>query len=605
MEPHDDKPVLIYDGKCGFCKIWIDYWRTLTGDAVTYAASQDVGDRYPQIPKEAFSRSVQLVLPSGEVISGARAVFEILANDHSRRWMLTAYEGVPGFAVVSEVSYRVIASRRNIFYWITVLLFGRTVQPLRFESIAWLFTRALALVCLVAFVSFGVQSRALIGSHGVEPVAYYFQRVREALGPGGFIAAPSVFWLGASDTMIQAVWICGALCSALALAGVMWRGALSIAFVCYLSLLNGSQEFLGYQWDILLLETIFLTLFLGYSRVVIWMSRWLLFRLMFLSGVVKLISGDPTWRNLTALTVHFQTQPIPTPLAWYAHQMPVALLKTACLFTLTIELAVPFLIFGPRRIRAFAAAWLIALQIMIILTGNYAFFNWLSIALCLFLFDDGHLRTLLRRRTEPVAGRLHVRRRIALAAAVIIGVLSILNMLETLRFQLPAGARSLITTASPFGITSSYGLFANMTTTRPEIVIEGSNDGTTWAAYAFRYKPGPLDRRPPWVAPHQPRLDWQMWFAALGSFRENVWLVNLAGRLLRNEPAVLAQFERNPFEAAAPKLVRASVYDYRFTDRATRAKTGRWWTRTPIGLYLPPVSLADLSQMPALKRAGE
>lgn len=605
MNSRDDKPVLIYDGKCGFCKIWIDYWRTLTGDEVTYAASQDVGDQYPQIPKDAFSRSVQLVLPSGEVISGARAVFEILAVDRSRRWMLTAYEGVPGFAAVAEASYRVIAAHRNIFYWVTVLLFGRTVRPLRFGSVSWLFTRVLAAICVVAFASFGVQSRALIGSHGVEPVAYYFQRVREALGAGGLIAAPSVFWLGASDAMVQAVWICGAICSALALAGVLWRGALFIAFLCYLSLLNGSQEFLGFQWDILLLETIFLSLFLGYSRVAIWLFRWLLFRLMFLSGAVKLMSGDPTWRNLTALTVHFQTQPIPTPLAWYAHQMPVAWLKTACFLTLVIELLIPFLIFGPRRVRVFAAPWLIALQLLIILTGNYAFFNWLAIALCLFLFDDGHLERLLRRRTEPVAGRLHLRRRIALVAAFFIGVLSILNALETLRFQLPSGARSLITTAGPFGITSSYGLFANMTTTRPEIIIEGSNDGKTWAEYAFRYKPGPLDRRPPWVAPHQPRLDWQMWFAALGSFRENVWLVNLAGRLLQNEPAVLGQFEPNPFEGSAPKLIRATVYEYRFTDWATRAKTGRWWTRTPMGLYLPPVSLQDLSQMPALKRAGE
>jgi predicted DCC family thiol-disulfide oxidoreductase YuxK len=597
-----DKPVLIYDGKCGFCKIWIEYWKTLTGDAVTYAPSQEVGSEYHQIPPEAFGKSVQLVMPSGEVLSGAHAVFETLASHPSWCRLLSAYYGVPGFARITEASYRFIAGHRNTFYWVTVLLFGRKVEPLRFEAVQTIFQKLLAATYLTAFVSFGVQARALIGSQGVEPVAIYFQRIGVLLGPGAWRAAPSLFWLHTSDVFIQAVWLCGAACSLLAIFDVFWRGALVVAFVCYLSLLNASQEFLSYQWDILLLEAGFLSLFLGYSRIVVWLFRWLLFRLMFLSGAVKLLSGDSTWHGLTALTVHFQTQPIPTPLAWYAHQLPVPFLKASCLLVLFVELIIPFLVLGPRRVRLFAAPWLIGLQVMIMLTGNYAFFNWLSLALCLFLFDDAHLE-----RIVPGAwlGRISkagpVRRRVVVALTCVIGLLSTLFSLQALRVQLPAAARALISAAAPFGITSSYGLFATMTTRRPEIVIEGSNDGAEWREYEFRYKPGRLDRRPPWVAPHQPRLDWQMWFAAFSSYQENVWFLNLLARLLQNNAEVLSQFEHNPFPDRAPRLIRASLYEYRFTDWQTRKDTHAWWTRTPLGPYVPPVALEDLSDLPLLK----
>jgi hypothetical protein len=259
-----------------------------------------------------------------------------------------------------------------------------------------------------------------------------------------------------------------------------------------------------------------------------------------------------------------------------------------------------------------AAAGLIGLQLLILLTGNYAFFNWLSLALCLFLFDDAQLHrwfhgrwsnwfTSIRRSFLPQ----RLRRAITGAFAVIIVCLSTLFFLQTVRAQwLPSAARSLISTAAPFGITSSYGLFANMTTTRPEIIIEGSTDGITWQPYEFKYKPGQLDRRPPWVAPHQPRLDWQMWFAALGSYQENVWFLNLLARLLQAEPVVLAQLARSPFGNARPVLVRATVFEYKFTDRSTRNKTGNWWSRTQLGTYVPPVTLQDLSRLPLLRGEG-
>ncbi len=262
---------------------------------------------------------------------------------------------------------------------------------LRYDLVAWVFRKWLALVWLVAFSSFGVQNAALIGSQGVLPVTLYLSRMREAFRSGGVLAAPSFLWLNSSDAIIQIVWIVGAMCSILAFFGVFWRGALMLAFLLYLSLLNNSQEFLSYQWDILLVETGFLAVFLGYSRTIVWLFRWLLFRLMFLSGAVKLLSGDPSWRSGTALLVHFQTQPIPSPVAWYAHQLPAWFLIGSCFLTLAIELVMPFFGLGPRRMRVFALPWLIGLQVLIMITGNYAFFNWLAMGLCLFLLDDAML----------------------------------------------------------------------------------------------------------------------------------------------------------------------------------------------------------------------
>jgi predicted DCC family thiol-disulfide oxidoreductase YuxK len=606
----DDRPVLIYDGDCGFCKIWIEYWKTLTRDAVRYARSQDVAGDYPQIPRENFSRSVQLALPSGEVVAGARAVFETLALITSKRALLWSYDHVPGFAAVAEAAYRTIAANRSFFYKITVLLFGREVRPLRYDLVAWLFRKWLALVWLTAFLSFGVQSGALIGSEGVLPATQYLARVHDFLGARSLYAAPSLFWLNSSDAAIRAAWIAGAVSAVLAFFGLFWRAALFAAFLLYLSLLNTSQEFLSYQWDILLLETGFLAVFLGYSGAIVWLFRWLLFRLMFLSGAVKLLSGDPTWRSGAALLVHFQTQPIPTPLAWYAHQLPAWLLISSCFLVLAIELAISFFALGPRRMRQFALPWIVALQLLIVITGNYAFFNWLAIGLCLFLLDDAALERWIPARWRDRAsrpGRRHVpvraRAKIAIGATAVIGLISVLFTLQTLRFPLLPAARALISTAAPFGIAGAYGLFATMTTTRPEIVIEGSNDGSEWREYEFRYKPGPLDRKPPWAAPHQPRLDWQMWFAALGSYNENVWFLNLLARLLQGDRVVLAQLGRNPFPEAPPKLLRARLYDYRFTDFSTRRQTGNWWTRTPLRLYVPAVSLRALSDLPVLRAA--
>jgi predicted DCC family thiol-disulfide oxidoreductase YuxK len=585
-------PLLIYDGKCAFCRSWIDYWRQLTGDSVRYATSQDVATDYPQIPPERFGRSVQLVLDDGSVLEGAHAVFRSLSTAQPHAWLVTAYHQVPGFATVSEAAYRLVAAHRDFGYWATVLLFGRQLRPLRYDRLTWIFQRALAAIFLIAFLSFGAQAMGLIGSRGVLPVSLFFTRAENALGSRAWLAVPSLLWWNSSDAAIQAVWIAGAICAVLALIDRFTRAAFAGAWLLYLSLVSASQDFLSFQWDILLLETGFLIIFAGYSRVIIWLYRWLLFRLMFLSGAVKLLSGDPTWRGLEAMSVHFQTQPIPTPLAWYAHQLPRWFQQFSTGAVFFIELLIPLLILGPRRARLFAAPWLIGLQMLILLTGNYAFFNWLTLALCLFLFDD----ELVHRRMPGSVN--YVRKpRVAWAAASLIGVVSGSMFWQTMVGRPIPFTGSLVSLAAPFGIASSYGLFATMTTLRPEIILEGSNDGTNWREYEFRYKAGQLDRKPPWVAPHQPRLDWQMWFAAFSSYQENIWLLNLMARVLQGSPEPLALLGGNPFPDAPPKFVRAQLYDYRFTTVGSQ----HWWTRRYLGPYVPPITLQDLSTLPILQ----
>ena len=587
-EPRE-KPLVIFDGRCGFCRIWIDYWKELTGDRVEYAPSQEIGAQFPQIPPEQFGKSVQLAMPDGENLSGSRAVFQLLTYAPGHGWWLKAYDAVPGFGPVTEASYRFIAGHRNLFYWVTVILFGRRIHPASYCLIEWLFVRALALIYLVAFVSFGVQARGLIGSDGISPMARYLTGAYGVLGGRAYRVLPTVFWLARSDAALLTVSIAGAVIAVVLLIGFFQRACLICLFVLYLSIVSVGQDFLSFQWDLLLLETGFLAIFLGASTVVVWLFRLLLFRLMFSSGMVKIVSGDLSWRGLTAMSFHYFTQPLPTPVAWYMQQLPFWFQKTSTLFVFFIELIIPFFVFLPRRARRFGAYWLIALQLLILITGNYAFFNWLTLALTLFLFDDGRFRTW-----TPPGARCFTPAPVARAVAVILIVLGALQMGASL-FGASYGTGLLQLTA-PFGIVNSYGLFAVMTTTRPEITVQGSNDGEHWSDYVFKYKPGPLARAPVWVAPYQPRLDWQMWFAALSSFRDNAWFVNFLVRLLEGSPSVLRLLQTNPFPNGPPRYVRATTSLYRFTTFDERRATGNWWKAAPQGLYFPPISLNDVRQ---------
>ena len=584
-----DKPLVIYDGNCGFCRIWVRYWKQLTGARVDYAPSQEAGAHFPQIPPEAFQESVQLVMPGGEVISGARAVFTALQSAPGLRWMLGLYERAPAFAAVSEASYRLIAAHRTFFYQVTRFTFGKNITPLRYAGVEWLFVRLLAAIYLIVFASLGVQVTGLIGARGILPIGRYLAAVSQTFGPRGYALMPTIFWLGNGDGVLIAGCIAGAVIAVALLAGYFERTCLICLYALYLSLCVAGQEFMSFQWDFLLLEAGFLAIFLGNSKLVVYLFRWLLFRLMFLSGAVKLMSHDPSWRNLTAMSYHYWTQPLPTPIAWYASQLPFRIQRFSTAMVFVIELGMPFLIFAPRRWRFPAGFSILFLQALIFLTGNYTFFNLLAVALCLFLFDDGALARLrLPARRAP-----RIRPALALAVAFIVAALSLSELWGTF-LGASEEANELVRLAAPFGIVNTYGLFAVMTTTRPEIIVQGSNDGTNWLNYEFKYKPGDLAKAPRWVAPYQPRLDWQMWFAALASPRYPPWFANFLVRLLQGSPEVRGLLAKDPFPNAPPKYVRALLFHYSFTDFTTRRTTGDWWRRTPQGMYFRAISLEDV-----------
>jgi hypothetical protein len=373
----------------------------------------------------------------------------------------------------------------------------------------------------------------------------------------------------------------------------------------YLWLTAIGRPFLSFQWDTLLLESGFLAIFLAPvrardrlrtasdpPRLGVWLLLWLLFRLMLSSGAVKLASGDPTWHALTALSVHYETQPLPTPLAWYAHWLPPWFHRASTAAVLAIELGAPWLMLAPRRVRALGFALLVGLQLAIALTGNYAFFNLLSVALCLFLLDDA---VWSRRSTVVIApARVSRPRRAALIAVAVVTLpVSALMFSSSLGVTLPGWPLvvPLARAIAPFRSVNGYGLFAVMTTTRLEIVLEGSNDGEVWLPYEFRYKPGDVTRRPPWVAPHQPRLDWQMWFAALGGRDEEAWFQRFCVRLLEGSPHVLRLLDRDPFEGRPPRYLRSWLYRYRFREPDPQHVAGAWWTRERLGPHSPVISL--------------
>lgn len=593
------QPLLVFDGDCSFCKAWVDYAKHAVGERIRFAPYQEAAHQFPHIPPEDFAKAVQLILPDGEVRSGAYAVFSALGAAPGKGWMLEFYLRAPGAAAVSEASYRTIARHRAFAYRVMRLLWGVPLEPAAFRLSSWLSLRLLGAIYLVAFASFGVQAAGLVGSRGILPVAEFLPQVRQYLGASAYWNVPTLLWFSWSDAAIKVLWIAG-LCLAIAMMlGVQWRAVRIGLFLLYLSLVSASQVFLSFQWDSLLLEAGFLAIFLGSLPFVPWLFRWLLFRLMLLSGAVKLLSGDPSWRNFTALPVHYQTQPLPTALAWFFYQLPAWFQRMSLGFVFFVELLVPFLIFAPRRIRFFAASAIALLQILIFLTGNYAFFNVLTVALCLFLLDDQLLRGVFPQRlAEQITAICNpqwpvVHRVVSRVLVTLVLFVSGFQMLGAfLQFHW-APAETLISAVSPFEIVNTYGLFAVMTTSRLEIVVEGSNDGATWLPYEFKYKPGDLARRPSWVQPHQPRLDWQMWFAALGDYRSDPWTVQFMARLLAGSPDVLRLLGKNPFPGAPPHFVRAMLYEYRFTIPAERRASGNWWKRELKGSYLPPLSLRD------------
>lgn len=479
-------------------------------------------------------------------------------------------------------------------------LLERISAPSTSELTEEVFLRLLGLIYLAAFASLWPQIVGLIGSHGVVPAARIVEATQSGFDGRALWETPSLFWFFTSDAAL--VWFCIIGCSAsvLLIFGLIRRIAAVACFVLYLSLVSIGQPFTAFQWDALLLECGFLALFTG-AGWLIWAYRFLLFRLMFESGVVKLASHDPNWRNLHALRFHFMTQPLPNPIAYYAYRLPSWTLDTMTAATLCIELGAPILLFCPKRVREVGVGLLILLQLGIILTGNYAFFNLLALALCLCGMDDRtfaplarvlrwRLATLIRFRRPRFIARFGAWRatgNIALAVLIVLAAVQLMGMLGVNTrglFSKPLFA------IAPFEIVNTYGLFAVMTTTRPEVVLEGSDDGTNWREYSFPYKPGNLHRGLPFVAPYQPRLDWQMWFAALGTYQSSPWVGELIYRLLNGEPSVLGLLDPAPFRKP-PRFMRALLYKYDFTLPADRKRTGAVWRRTLEGVWLGPVAL--------------
>jgi predicted DCC family thiol-disulfide oxidoreductase YuxK len=597
----------------------VERWKSKTRGQVDFAPAQQEAARFPQITEEQWKGAVQLVMPDGTVYAGAEAVFAALASVPEHRWLLGAYRRVPGARPVSDAFYRLVAGHRGFFSRVTRLGWGRAPQPSAHALSRWVFLRLLGLVYVIAFLSLRVQILGLAGAQGILPAGAFLQAARQNYGAEAYRLLPTLAWFNSSDAALKLLCSAGAVFGLLVMLGVLTRAALGLAWLFYLSLVTIGQDFLSFQWDALLLEAGFLAIFLapaqwleppwrrGFSAVsstVLWLERWLLFRLMFLSGAVKLLSGDPSWRNLTALDYHYWTQPLPTPVAWYAAQLPGWFQTLSAVNMFAVELAVPFLIFAPRKLRHCGAIVMVCFEALIALTGNYCYFNLLTIALCVLLLDDSFLRRglsagLLARlsakaeaQTSAPAPRLAAKL-VRAALAVIVLVVSGTRVLGVFRQEdlAPRFARQWADRLAPFEVVNSYGLFAVMTTTRSEIVVEGSNDGQTWQAYEFKYKPGDLARRPAWVAPYQPRLDWQMWFAALGNFRANPWFTNFMARLMQGSPEVTGLLASNPFSDQPPRYIRAAAYDYQFTDFAERRATGKWWQREREGLYFPAVSL--------------
>ncbi len=571
----------------------------MTGDRVAYAPYQEVSQQFPQVSEAEFQNAVQLFLPDGRVLSGAHAVFLAISHTPGQGWLLWLYQNLWGFPVLAQLIYRFVSAHRSSFYYPTRLLYGQLLHPPEYLLVCRLFVRLLGIIYLIAFASIGTQVIGLIGSEGILPVGDFLERVQAGIGVDGYWRAPTLFWISSSDLALMSVVAAGGVLSLSLILGFLQRVAVILLFVLYLSLVTAGQVFMAYQWDILLLEVGFLAIFLSLpGPAVVFLFRCLLFRFMFLSGAVKLLSGDATWRNFTALNFHYETQPLPTWTSWYMHQLPEWFQKGSVAMTLAIELAIPFLIFAPRRLRLFAAVCLGGLNLLVFLTGNFTFFNLLAIALCLFLLDDADIRRWLPARItklltqRPVQeNRLFLRNGALTILAALLLFLGVSQMVGTFSGGLPPGSKTLVRWVAPFHVANSYGLFAVMTTTRPEIRIQGSNDGQTWKDYEFKYKPGRLLQRPRWVAPHQPRLDWQMWFAALGTYRQNPWFINFAERLLLGSEPVLKLLDNNPFPEEPPRFVRAQLYQYRFTDLTTKRTNGSWWEREYLGLYLPPASL--------------
>jgi lipase maturation factor 1 len=627
------KALLIWDGECHFCRLWIERWREITAGKVEYASYQEVAARFPEVSVDQFQHAIVFIAPDGEVFLAAEAVYRSLGFQRSREWLAWSYDHLPGFAGVSESLYGFIARHRKFGSAVTKSLWGKEVRrPTYLWARRW-FLRALGAIYLIAFVSLWVQVDGLVGSDGISPVNQFLPAAHAQIGRDAYTSLPTLCWFNSSNAFLHLLCGSGALFSLLLIFGFVPAISLLALFILYLSLTIAGQMFFNFQWDVLLLETGFLAIFFApwrlwprepslwggsstnpgitpVSRPGLFLLKFLLFKLMLMSGVVKLTSGDDSWWNLTALDYHYWSQPLPTVFGWWADKSPEWFRHFSVAFCLVVEIIIPFFIWAPRRLRLIAAGLLIFLQLAIAITGNYCFFNLLTVALCLLLIDDSIAASLcrgvFRRRTlntatqrrdysSPDNRSLPDRLCTYAAIAMIIVTLPINAWLIFSGFrplaQPPTILANVYERLEAFRIANGYGLFRVMTKDRGEIVLEGSADGVEWLPYEFKWKPGDVKRAPGWCAPHQPRLDWQMWFAALETPRENPWFIAFVLRLLQGSQDVSGLLARNPFPDKPPRYIRGTFYRYRFTTADELRQSGAWWKRQELREYLPTLSL--------------
>jgi lipase maturation factor 1 len=475
---------------------------------------------------------------------------------------------------------------------------------------AWLLPRGVALCFALAFWSWGVQCLDLVGSQGVIPAADFMTAIHQAEARDGksyFWQLPSLFYWGAPDWALSLACWSGLVFSLIAL----WRFqalALVLCWVLYLSLAVTGQDFMGFQWDALLLEAGVLAILLSArrasiqpSRVFIFLFHWLLFRLMLLSGIVKLWSGDASWESGTALLVHFETQPLPTSLGWWAHQLPTWLLKAGCWGMYAVELILPLVMWCGRWGRMVACVGYMALMIGIALTGNYNFFNLLTAILALGLLDDSwwpeRLKNKLLTETSTPSPPAYVFQYVTAGLLVLLSLIAADLDLSARRVTgkqplTPEWAADAFQSGvAPWRSINSYGLFQSMTDSRMEIDVEVSTDGTTFHPLKFRYKPDDLDERPLFIAPYQPRLDWQMWFLPFGGGRVPGWFASFLSGLAEGKsgPWNLVDAEATGLDPSSVMASRAVIWKYEFTTPEERAVAGEWWKRSYIGVFTPVV----------------
>src|SRR5271169_2981136 len=512
-------------------------------------------------------------------------------------------------------------------------LFGPDSAPPGYLGVRWLFLRALGLIFFSAFYSLAFQIRGLIGPNGILPARDYLVQVARVLGSARFWYAPTVFWWSSSDRFLLGVVIAGMVASLLLVLNFCPRGMLVVCLVAFLSFIAAAQDFASYQSDGMLLEAGFISLFFappGWwprwgssdppSRASRFLLIWLMFRIYFESGIAKILGRDPEWRDFTAMDQYYQNGPLPTWIAWYAHQLPHTFHAATAVLTLALELVLIFAIFLPRRSRIVLFIMITAWQIGIILTSNYAFLNYLVLVLGFLLLDDKFLTRCFPQSSRPTtasssdaqvtatAGAQGWRSHLRLWVQAIFLTWIFYATSALLIFMVfPAAplASGPIRALEPFRIANEFGLFAVMTRQRYEIEFQGSNNGGSWTPYSFRNKPQDVHAPPRIYAPYQPRFDWNLWFASLGTWKQYPFVLNVEERLLLGEPKVLALFAGDPFAGRPPARIRVVLWQYWFTGRSEKREQGLWWRREQVGLYGPTLERAPDGKFAVLEMPDE